>query len=495
MLKYPATLLCDFYKISHRAQYPPKTETVVSNWTPRGTRMPGVTHAVNFSLQAFIKHYFVEYFQENFFDRPRQEVIDEYTRVIRYTLGVENPDATHIGALHDLGYLPLIVRSLPEGTRVPLRVPMFTIENTLPEFFWLTNYFETLLSAEIWQPTTSATTAFEYRKLFERFAAETGADPANVLFQGHDFSFRGMPGLEAAAASGAGHLLSFVGTDTIPSIIFHEYYYGANIETELVGASIPASEHSVMSAYGNEGTSEYDAFVRLITVVYPNGFVSVVSDTFNLWDVLDKYLPKLKAAVLARDGRLVIRPDSGDPVKIITGNPDAAPGSSEYKGVVESLWDIFGGTINAKGYKVLDPHIGAIYGDSISLERAAAILQNLKDKGFASGNIVFGIGSFTYQYVTRDSLELALKATDVTVNGIEKAIFKDPITDLKHLKRSARGRVAVVRRDGELTLIDGLTATDIVEGDELRVVFRDGEPENIQTLSEIRALLLSQLPQ
>jgi nicotinamide phosphoribosyltransferase len=492
MLKYPSTLLCDFYKISHRAQYPPNTETVLSNWTPRGTRMAGVTEVVNFSLQAFIRHYFVDYFQENFFDRPRQEVIDEYTRVIRYTLNVENPDATHIGELHDLGYLPLVIRALPEGTLVPLRVPMFTIENTLPEFFWLTNYFETLLSSECWQPTTSATTAFEYRKLFERFAAETGADPANIPFQGHDFSFRGMPGLEAAAASGAGHLLSFVGTDTIPSIIFHEYYYGANIETELVGASIPATEHSVMCAYGKD--EEFGAFKRLITVVYPNGFVSVVSDSFNLWDVLDDYIPRLRSEILARDGRLVIRPDSGDPVKIITGNPDAPVGSSEYRGVIETLWDIFGGTINDKGYKVLDPHIGAIYGDSISLVRAGAILQNLKDKGFASSNIVFGIGSYTYQYVTRDSLELALKATDVTVDGVEKAIFKDPITDLNHMKRSARGRVAVVRREGVLTLVDGLTVADVVPDDELRVVFRDGAQENTQTLSEIRSLLLSQLP-
>jgi nicotinamide phosphoribosyltransferase len=502
---YPPTLIADFYKISHRKQYPEGTEVVYSNWTPRESRVTGIDHVVAFSFQAFVKRYLVDSFNEYFFAKPLEEVLFEYARVIKNTLGIEAPDTTHLEALWNLGYLPLRIKALPEGSLVPLRVPMFTIQNTHPEFFWLTNYFETVFSAECWQPSTSASTAFEYRKLLEHFAKETGGDPSTIPFQGHDFSFRGMPGIHAAAASGAGHLLSFVGTDTIPSILYHERFYGANSDVELVGTSIPATEHSVMCAYGNEGDAEFEAFKRLITVLYPDGFVSTVADTWDLFDVLGDYLPRLRTEVLARNGRLVIRPDSGDPVDIIAGRDDHALGDLlkgaadskallRHKGVVEALWDIFGGTINDMGYKVLDPHIGAIYGDSITLERAEAILSRLQAKGFASTNIVFGIGSYTYQYVTRDTFGSALKATSVTINGVEKAIYKDPVTDTNHMKRSLKGRVAVVEVNGDLEVISNLTALDVIDGDLLDVIFEDGKAYNFQTLAEIRDRLLSRVP-
>ena len=511
MSQYPPTLLADFYKVSHRQQYPAGTEYVYSTWIARGSRLEGVNHVVAFGIQAFVQKYLIDYFNDNFFDRPKQEVLDEYIRVIRFTLGVAKPDASHLADLHDLGYLPLEIKAVPEGTLVPTRVPMATIENTDARFFWLTNYIETLFSVESWMPSTSATIAFEYRKLIQAYAEKTGGDLTAVPFQGHDFSMRGMASVEAAAASGAGHLLSFTGTDTIPAILFHEKYYGADIERELVGASIPATEHSVMCAYGNEG--EIETFRHLIEDLYPGGFVSVVSDTWDLWRVLGEYLPELKDKILARDGRVVIRPDSGDPVDIIAGtelqwqrNNPADEYTLSEKGVIEVLWDLFGGTVNEKGYKVLDPHIGAIYGDSITLDRADRIMDRLEAKGFCSTNVVFGIGSYTYQYNTRDTFMFALKSTWVQVNGVERQIFKDPITD-DGTKKSLKGRVVVIDNkklypktqnvwSTSLSVIDKLTleqANGNEDVDVLKTVFFEGTPMNVQTLGEIRERLLSNL--
>jgi len=492
-MNYPPSLLTDFYKISHREQYPPLTSTVYSTWTARESELEGIDHVVVFGVQAFLQRYFVEYFQTNFFGRPLDEIIAQYARLIRNTLGVASPHTDHLEALWELGYLPLEVRALPEGTLVPLRVPSVTFVNTRAEFFWLTNFVETLFSAESWLPSTSATLAFEYRKLFERFARRTGADPNVVPFQGHDFSFRGMSSVEAAASSGAGHLLSFHGTDTIPAILFLEKYYGADTDVEMVGASIPATEHSVMSAYGNEGIDdEMSTFERLITEVYPTGFVSIVADTWDLWRVLGEYLPRLKDVILARDGRVVIRPDSGDPVDILAGR-DAGDGSLADVGVVEALWDIFGGSLTDEGYRVLDPHVGVIYGDQISLRTATSVLERLALKGFASSNVVFGIGSHTYQRTNRDTFGHAFKSTSVTIDGREKAIYKDPLTDAGHTKRSLRGRVAVTREGGDLRVTDGLSSNDAVPGDLLRMVFRDGATANVESFAEIRDRLLSNL--
>ncbi|MDA8120000.1 MAG: nicotinate phosphoribosyltransferase [Gammaproteobacteria bacterium] len=488
---FPATLLCDFYKVSHREQYPSGTQTVYSTWTPRTSRLPGVDHVVAFGFQGFIKKYLIDYFNENFFNRPREDVVDEYVRVIRNTLGIENPDASHIAKLHSLGYLPIRIKALREGTLVPIRVPMLTIQNTHPDFFWLTNYLETWMSAELWMPSTSATIAFEYRKLLQRFAQETNGDTSGVPFQGHDFSMRGMASIEAAMSSGAAHLLSFTGSDTIPGILYHEEYYNANIESELVGTSIPATEHSVMCAYGQ---NEMESYRRLITQVYPTGFVSIVSDTWDLWSVLDKVIRGLKDDIMARDGRVVIRPDSGDPVKIICGDA-FSDNEFERKGVVEILWDIFGGTITEKGFKQLDAHIGCIYGDSITLDRCKRICEGLAAKGFASTNMVYGIGSFTYQYNTRDTFGFALKSTYVVIDGKEQMIFKDPVTD-DGMKKSQTGMVSVIEEDGELKCVDHLLggyAWDYAGRDQLRTIFQNGELLFDDTLHDIRERLLESL--
>lgn len=474
-------LLTDGYKVDHRRQYPEGTSLVYSNWTPRKSRIEGIEEVVFFGLQYFLKKYVIEDFNTYFFKQPKEEVVKKYARRINTYLGENQVGTKHIEALHDLGYIPMVFKALPEGISVPTRVPMFTMYNTKSEFFWLTNYFETLLSAIIWMPCTSASIARQYRKVLDKYAAETSSIPTFVDWQGHDFSMRGMAGIEAAVTSAAGHLLSFTGTDTIPAIDFLEEYYNANAETELIGGSVAATEHSVMCMGTTEG--EFETFKRLICEVYPKGIVSIVSDTWDLWKVLTEYLPKLKKEIIGRDGKVVIRPDSGNPVDIICGNPNSKT-EKEQKGVIELLWEVFGGKINEKGFKELAPQIGAIYGDSITIERATQICERLKQKGFASTNIVLGIGSYTYQYNTRDTFGFAMKATYGEVDGEGREIFKDPITD-DGTKKSAKGLMKIILENGQYKLIDQVSWAEEKQG-ELQEVFRDGKLLVDHSLAEIR---------
>jgi len=474
-------LMTDGYKVDHRRQYPNQTTLVYSNWTPRKSRIEGIEEVTFFGLQYFIKRYILDDFEKHFFSQPKEKVLKSYSRRINSYLGENSVGIDHIGALHDLGYIPMVFKALPEGVAVPIRVPMFTMYNTKPEFFWLTNYFETLVSTTVWLSCNSATLAKEYRKILDAYAEETSSIPEFVDWQGHDFSMRGMAGMEAAQLSGAAHLLSFTGSDTIPSIDFLETYYEANADDELIGGTVAATEHSVMSMGTNN--AEEQTFKRLITEVYPKGVVSVVSDTWDLWKVLTEYLPNLKKEILARDGKLVIRPDSGDPVDIICGK-EGAGSEAERKGVVEILWDIFGGSTNDMGYKELDSHIGAIYGDSITLERARNICERLKKKGFASTNVVLGIGSFTYQYNTRDTFGFAMKATYGELGEEGREIFKDPITD-DGTKKSARGLIQITKSKGKYQMKDRVTWAEEREG-ELKEVFRDGKLLVNQSLTEVR---------
>ncbi|MHA4809210.1 nicotinate phosphoribosyltransferase [Flavitalea flava] len=485
-------LLKDGYKVGHKFQYPEGTTLVYSNLTPRTSRNEDIKEIVFFGLQYFIKEYLIRQFNEGFFKRPKVEVVNEYKRRIDNYLGKDSITYQHISDLHDLGYLPLEIKALPEGILVPMRVPVFTIKNTNPAFFWLTNMLESLLSAILWKPCTSATTAFQYLKTFTRYAEETvGEDKSFVPWQGHDFSFRGMSGVEDAVLSGAAHLLSFTGTDTIPAIDFLEEFYNADCEKELIGGSVPATEHSVMCMGTKQ--DELATFRRLIREIYPSGIVSIVSDTWDFWQVITEFLPALKEEILTRNGKVVIRPDSGDPVKIIIGDPEEPIGSPAYKGAIECIWETFGGIITEKGYKLLDGHIGLIYGDSINLERQEAILEGLKKKGFASYNVVLGIGSFTYEYVTRDTFGFAMKATYGEVNGEGRAIFKDPKTD-DGTKKSAKGLMQIFRNPltGKLTLKDECTWEEEARG-ELQTVFKNGILTVDRTLSEIRTRVISQL--
>lgn len=267
----------DFYKTNHYKMYPEGTSKIYSNLTPRKSRMQGVNHIVVFGIQYFILEYLIKQWNEDFFgytddikgNKQRSAnwkaiVIKDYKRVIDNTLGKDSISTKHIEELWDLGYLPLEIKALPEGSLCPIGVPCLTITSTHPSAYWLVNYLETILSCTIWQPMTSATIAYEYKKLLTKYALETTGDSSLVQWQGHDFSMRGMSSLESACTSGAGHLLSFTGTDTIPAISFLEQYYNANIEKELVGASVPATEHSVAclcaDSYGDKYTEVEEEF-------------------------------------------------------------------------------------------------------------------------------------------------------------------------------------------------------------------------------------------
>ena len=548
MFKLTPTLLCDFYKISHRVQYPENTTLVYSNFTPRnGKYYKGLGKKIKvFGIQYVVKNIH-DIFQESFFNRPLNEVLAEYSRVIKYSLGIEYPDTLHLEQLHNLGYLPLCIKALPEGAMVNYGIPILTIRNTLPDYFWLVNFLETWISSDLWMLCNNATLAYDYKVLCEEYAFKTCDNNEHIPFQCHDFSFRGMGGKECAMLSGMAHLSEFKGTDTIPAIQAMEYYYGKNIENELVGTSIPASEHSVMCAGGKD--TELETYRRFITELYPSGLVSIVSDTWDLWAVLTDILPQLKDKIMARDGKVVVRPDSGDPVDIICGSlsyayeytdkysfdefiksagdwivdyvrEDTPHGECgvddctlrfkykekyfditvdniswnrydkqyyfidmwdkpnitwveievlpEHKGTIQLLWDLFSGTINEKGYKVLDSHIGLIYGDSITHERAQEIFKRLEAKGFASSNVVFGVGSYTYQYNTRDSQGWAMKATYCEIDGKGVEIFKEPKTDLG--KKSAKGLLRVERHGDDYLLLDQQN-WDSEAGGELNNIF------------------------
>jgi nicotinamide phosphoribosyltransferase len=476
----------DFYKADHRRQYPEGTELVYSNFTPRSNKLSNLPNkndkVVFFGLQYFIKYFLIDTWNENFFQQPKTVVVAEYKRRMDTSLGKDAIPVDHIEALHDLGYLPLEIRAVSEGTLVNMKVPCLTIHNTLPEFFWLVNYLESVLSCYLWKPCVSATTAYWYKELLLEYAEKTESPTEFVQFQGHDFSFRGMSGAHDAALCGAGHLLSFVGTDTVPAIDLLEQYYGANAEKELIGCSVPATEHSVMCMGGKE--DELGTFQRLITQLYPQGIVSIVSDTWDFWKVVTEYVATLKADIMGRAGKVVIRPDSGDPVKIICGDETAPIGTPENKGAVQCLWEVFGGTTSPSDYRTLDSHIGLIYGDSITPVRATAILNGLAAKGFSSANIVFGIGSFTYTYCTRDTYGFAVKSTLGKVNGELREIYKDPVTD-DGIKKSARGFIRVV--DGVLH-----DQQEDVTGGDLIPVFRNGTLLVKTNLREIRSVLNSQ---
>jgi nicotinamide phosphoribosyltransferase len=528
-MKNNPLLMTDGYKTSHHKMYPEGTTLVYSNFTPRSVkRMPEMAkEIVVFGIQYTMK-YINDLYNDNFFNRPKDEVVGEAKQFLSGYLGTDY-DCSHFETLHDLGYLPIKVKALPEGTIIGEKVPMMTIYNTHPDFFWLPNFLETLISSLIWKPVHSASLAYGYKKVLLNHANRTFKDNIGFVdFQGHDFSFRGMQHPESAISSGLGFLTSFKGTDTIPTLQAAKYYYG---DTD-VAFSVPASEHAVMTAYGKE--NEIDGFKRLMKQ-YPSGILSVVSDSFDLWQVCTKFVIELREEILARDGKLVIRPDSGDPVDILCGeskvgnlnydqsgraypdNPEVGkhwhntiwkngdkyyklinlPHHAEWeevspepkhKGVVELLWDVFGGTINEQGYKVLDSHIGVLYGDSITIERADEICKRLEAKGFASTNVVLGVGSYSMGYATRDNQGGAVKATYVEVSGEGREIFKDPITD-DGTKKSATGLLCVEELpDGKIGLYDKVSWNTEDSG-LLQTIYKNGEFYNITTLSEIREKL------
>jgi nicotinamide phosphoribosyltransferase len=541
-MKINPILACDFYKTGHFPMWPKGTEYVYSNFTPRSGKLaPKHTDVfddtvVFFGMQGFMQWFLIDTFNDEFFKQPKDKIITKYVNTMKKSLCLDTFDATHIEALHDLGYLPIEIKALPEGSCVPMKVPMFTVTNTVAGFGWLVGYLEDMFSCETWKSCTTASTSMQYRKLLEKYALETGASMDFVVWQGHDFSMRGQSGVHDAASSCSGHLLSFLGTDTIPAIQYLEDYYAGG--DTFVGGSVAASEHSVTCAGLQE--NEQETIRRIIVDEYPSGVVSIVSDSWDYYNTLTVIAKNLKQDILDRKpnaiglSKTVFRPDSGDPVDIICGfkwiteaelcmsewgahdnNYQAVKVGDEYfeleakydqydgsfdgfvysnklseaevKGSIEVLWDIFGGSVNALGFKELNPKVGLIYGDSITLNRANDILKKLKDKGFASSNVVFGIGSYSLQYVTRDSYGFAMKATSCEVNGTQREIFKDPITS-DGTKKSAKGLLRVELENGVYVMYDQQTKEQEASG-VLQTVFKDGQITKFQTLEEIRKVL------
>lgn len=484
-------LWTDGYKLCHKDQYPVNTNWVYETWTPRMSRVEGIKHVVFFGLQGAMAE-IVESFNDHFFSMPEEKVISEYEEAVHSIFALTNPhfakthSSSHIRALHRLGYLPIKIKALDEGTLVPIGVPMFTIENTIPDFFWLPGYLEAQLSSYIWSPMTAATIANLYKRILTEYAEKSG-DVRKVFTQAGDFSMRGMGTPETAYRTSGGHLLSFGGSATVSVREYLKAYYGA--QKEIVTYT-PSTEHSVMCSYGED---EVEAFRHLITNVYPSGSISIVSDTYDLWNVVDNVLPQLKDVIMNRDGKVVIRPDSGEPVDIICGDA-SSENETIRKGIIERLFELFGGTINDKGYKELDVHIGVVYGDSITPDRAKRICEGLVNKGFASTNTNLGIGSFTYQYVTRDTFGFALKGTAEIINGHFKAIQKRPATDTGHFKTSQKGMVAVVY-DNDYLLIDNLnpeTEKELGDKNLLKETFVDGKFVRKQTFENVRQLLANE---
>lgn len=548
----PVLLMTDFYKVCHRAFYRPGTTQLVSYWTPRKSRIEGISYVVAFGLTAFIKQYLLDYFEESFFSRPWEEVRMEYVDYITETFAADiaMEEIEAFRQIYELGHLPISIRAVPEGTRVPIGCPMIEFSATEEWSFWLAGYLETLASCNLWFPMTAATIADHNRQLVDEWYAKTVDDNVSRAGAAGDFSMRGMPGVEAAVMADAGHLLSFSSTATVPTAWWLRNFYNAPLS---VCRGTPSTEHSVVESYGQGLEKTY--YERVATEVRPHGPLSMVSDTWNLWTVLTDYLPSLKDKLMQRDGKVIIRPDSGDPVDILCGTlkpsdymvldmdpaelekyffqyarehypydgsdetfytvrigdtlydvqaihtwiPDdedmvdgyyteevsevhikTRPITPEMKGVVELLWDLAGGTINSKGFRVLEQHFGTIYGDAITHDRANDIFRRLAEKGFASNNVVLGFGSYTYQYVTRDTFGFALKVTHGIVNGEEVQMFKDPVTDKgkgSAGKKSQKG-MCIVRQaeDGSLSYTDGHTIHEAhsAEDNILQVVFWNG---------------------
>ena len=476
-------LLIDFYKAVHAEMLPADMTKSVSYFTPRMSRVKRWDKVVMFGLQGFIKKYLIDYFNEYFFDLNRDVVIEQYKRIMDASLGKDAYKIQKIADLHDLGYLPIEIRALPEGTKVPMHVPMFLITNTHDHFAWLPQALESFLSAESWHPMIAATVGVTYRDIVNRYYNETCDDnvPRNKALG--SFDFRGEECTESAIKAAAGWCLSFLNTATVPVIPYLEEYYSCNCTKEPVAFGSPSTEHSVMCSNFAVDGDEITLLRRLLTEIYPNTSFSAVLDSYDYWNVIDNILPELKPEIIAHNGCMLMRGDSGDCVEVVTKT-------------VFKLWDEFGGTVNSKGYKVLDPHVKAIYGDSITVQRCEQIYRILKENGFAASNVALGVGSFSFQCIeedgilkpfTRDTFSSCIKATYCEINHKPYPIFKNPKDG--GFKKSQKGCCVVYKDENDtLKYKDEFTWKDACadENQLLVPVFRDGKLLIDQSLSEIR---------
>lgn len=465
-------LLIDFYKAVHAEMLPAKITKSVSYFTPRMSRVRMWNKVVMFGLQGFVKTYLIDYFNERFFERPIDEVISEYERIMDASLGKGVYGLQKIKDLHALGYLPIEIWALPEGTKVPMHVPMFCITNTHDDFAWLPQALESLISAEAWHPMLVATVGATYRDIVNKFYDETCDDSVSRNKALGSFDFRGEECTDSAIKAAAGWCLSFVNTATVPVIPYLEKLYNCDCTKEPVAFGSPSTEHAVMcSNYAVDG-DEVTLLKRLLTEIYPDTSFSAVLDSYDYWNVIDNVLPQIKPEIMAHNGCMLMRGDSGDCIEVVTKT-------------VFKLWDEFGGTINSKGYKVLDPHVKVIYGDSITIQRCERIYEILKDNGFAASNVALGVGSFSFQCVeedgilkpfTRDTFSSCIKATYCEIDHKPYPIFKNPKEG--GFKKSQKGCCLVYKNDnGELCYKDEYTWKEVScnSKQELKAIFRNSE--------------------
>lgn len=552
-------LMSDFYKQAHAEQYPEGITKLISYATARMTRIPkemcGDKLTV-FGIQAYVKDFLIERFNETFFNVPLEEAMAEYNEIIGPTFPIQYVNTGKFEALHKLGYLPVEVGCLAEGTRVPIRsafelpegqcqVPFMYIINTHPDFPWITEFLESVTSSEVWYPMAIANQAYYYRQIVNKWYGVTGCADAARKSAISEFGFRGGKSSDAAIKASSAFLTSFNKTATIPAIKYMHDYYGDPVGE--IGGGMISTEHSVMcSNFAVDG--DEDTFLKkLFSEIYPAGAVSVVMDTYDYWANIKRCgAGELKDIIMNREGTVFFRGDSGDPVDIICGyNPKKyssltqvklsradvsvgepfyvedelryyklvkVDGKDEYvtvdekpvevMGTVELLWNMFGGTVNESGYKVLDSHVRAIYGDSITPTRAEQMYQRLAERGFASNNVALGAGSFSTQCAeapdgrlftfTRDSYGIAVKATWCADEhkGEERQLFKNPKTDTGKFKKSQKGLIYVTEENGEIVAYDGYTTETLPkEGNLLQPIFRDGKMLHEVSLNDIRQRL------
>lgn len=434
----------DSYKTSHWLQYPPQTSRVSSYIEPRGGQFK---HALFFGLQAFIKAYLLQPISQA--DIDEAEAVCKAHGVPFYRAGWQ-----HILQQHQ-GLLPLEIQALPEGMVVPTGTALVQVNNTDPHSYWLTSYMETALLRAIWYPSTVATVSWHAKQILRQYLDQTSDSSAGLAFKLHDFGARGASSQESAALGGMAHLVNFMGTDTIAGLLAAKRYYHA----DMAGFSIPAAEHSTMTAWGKD--NEAKAYANMIAqFAKPDALLAVVSDSYDIYHAVSEIWGKqLREQVEQSGGTLIVRPDSGKPEAIV---PE----------VLQHLWDNFGGYVNTKGYRMLADCVRVIQGDGVSLASLPSILESIKQAGFATDNVAFGMGAGLLQKVDRDTLSFAMKASAIHKQGAWHAVYKDPITDQD--KVSKRGRQAVYQDNTGIHTL-ALSQLSKEHSNLLQAVYRNGE--------------------
>lgn len=454
--------LTDAYKMTHWMQYPKGTTTIYSYLESRGGAFPEL---VFFGLQYYLKRYFEGRVITN-------ESIDAAIKDAEEIFGYKyfNEDGFRYIANELDGRLPIEIRAVPEGTVVPTKNVLMTVRNTDPRCAFLTNYFEGLLEM-VWYPSTVATLSREVKREIQGWATKAGERVSPVHL--NDFGFRGASSVESAGIGGMAHLVNFLGSDTVPGKMFANRYYSANMSKTPTMLSVYATEHSVVTSYGEE--NECTAYKSIIDNAPDTAIVSLVVDAYDTMRAVEQFIgTDLKHHVLIRDGKVVIRPDSGDPKWVAVE-------------VLEALWNAFGGSTNARGYRVLDPHVSVIYGDYISLDMIREIMYEVVQKHrFAPSNIVFGMGGALLQKVNRDTMSFAFKCSAVEIDGAWHDVYKRPVSDMR--KASKRGKLALVRNGDGFFTVPQISDIAKASPDVLQTVFIDGRVIRETTFDAVRAL-------